>query len=119
MANETTAPFSKAGPSWAAILKLLGWASPFLIGAAMLYLGKEFATHSEVQAAVAPLTTVPAQVQSLQEFRGRAEVQQQATAQVISVIQQDLSAIKALQSEATRNTDRILRKLDRTAEPTR
>ena len=58
--------------------KLLAWLTPFLVGAAMLYLGREFATHTEVRAAV--------QINS--EITARA---------VKGALKSKLSAMKALQ----------------------
>jgi len=114
MPPDTAAPFDRHGLriNWGGVFKILGLLLPVVLVGVMLYLGREFASHAELAAAVAPSAPLPARVQSLEEFRGRQELQQLQTAAVISVIQQDLSAIKALQTEATRNTDRILRKLD-------
>ena len=118
--SETTAPFTAKGPSWGAILKLLGWASPFLIGAAMLYLGKEFATHTEVRASVQPvelrllpLEQLPAQVQSLAEFRGRQERAQEKSEVKFETVQQSLATLSAQQSNTDKKVDRVLDALER------
>lgn len=114
--SETTAPFTKP-PSWRAILALLGWAMPFLVGAATLYLGKEFATHTEVRSAVAPIETVlsplPSQVQSLAEFRARQDRAQEKTEAKFEVVQQSLATLAAQQSATDRKVDRVLDALDR------
>lgn len=113
MHTETSAPFTPRGPSWAAVFKLLGWLSPLLVGAAWLWLGQQFATHSEVSAAVAPLAPLPAQVQSLQEFRTRQERAQDASAAKFEAIQQDLAGLKVQQSVNDKKLDRVLDSLER------
>jgi hypothetical protein len=99
-------------PSWKAILALLGWASPFLIGAGMLYLGREFATHTEVRAAVAPFEQLPAQVQSLSEFRSRQERAQEKSEAKFETVQQSLATISAQQRATDEKLNRVLDTLE-------
>jgi hypothetical protein len=110
--SETAAPFPKQ-VSLKAIFVLLGWASPFLIGAAMLYLGREFATHNEVRAAVAPYEALPSQVQSLAEFRGRQERAQEKSEAKFEVVQQSLATISAQQQGTDAKLNRVLDTLER------
>jgi hypothetical protein len=100
-------------PSWKSIIALLGWASPFLIGAAMLYLGREFATHTEVQAAVAPFKELPLQVESLMEFRVRHERSQEKFEEKFEVVQHTLSTISAQQRATDEKLNRVLDTLER------
>lgn len=111
--SETTPPFPKHGPSWSAVLKLLAYVSPLLIGAAMLYLGREFATHTEVRAAVQPYEALPAQVQSLAEFRARQDRAQEKTEAKIEAVQQSLATFGAQQSSTDKKVDRVLDALER------
>lgn len=113
MSSETTAPFNSKGPSWAAVARLLGWLSPFLIGAGMLYLGKEFATHSEVRAAVLPYESLPSQVQSLAEFRSRQERAQEKSEIKFEAVQSSLATLSAQQSSTDKKVDRVLDALER------
>jgi 1,4-alpha-glucan branching enzyme len=100
-------------PSWKAILALLGWSMPFIIGAAMLYLGREFATHTEVQAAVAPFEQLPDQVRSLTEFRSRQEKAQERSDAKFEVVQQSLATISAQQRATDEKLNRVLDTLER------
>lgn len=111
--NETVPPFAKSGPSWAAVLKLLGLLAPFLVGAAMLWLGQEFATHSEVRAATEPLHALPAQVQSLIEFRQRQDKSQEKNEVKIEMIQTGMASLAAQQAGTDKKVDRVLDALER------
>lgn len=111
--SETAAPFNAKSVSWKVVLGLLGWASPFLIGAAMLYLGREFATHSEVKAAVLPFENIPAKVQSLDEFRMRQERAQEKSEAKFEVVQESLATISAQQRGTDEKLNRVLDTLDR------
>lgn len=113
MSTETTAPFNSRGMSWAAVIKLLAWVSPFLIGAAMLYLGREFATHGELRAALQPYEPLPAQVQSLVEFRARQDRAQEKSDGKIEVVQQSLATLAAQQQATDKKVDRVLDALER------
>lgn len=111
--SETSAPFTAKGLSWAAIGKLLAWLAPFLVGAAMLYLGREFATHTEVRAAVQPYEALPAQVQSLAEFRTRQEKAQERSESKFETVQNSLATISAQQTNTDKKLDRLLDTVER------
>jgi hypothetical protein len=102
-------------PSWKAIITLFGWLAPFLIGAGMLYLGREFATHNEMQAAVAPFKHLPGEVASLTEFRGRQEKAQEKSEAKFEVVQQSLATISAQQRGTDEKLNRVLDTLERMA----
>lgn len=111
--SETASPFTGKSVSWKVVIGLLGWASPFLIGAGMLYLGREFATHTEVKNAVMPYENIPARVQSLDEFRLRQERAQEKTEVKFEVIQQSLATISAQQRNTDEKLNRVLDSLER------
>lgn len=115
MSSETIPPFTKTrdGLSWPAILKLIGYALPFIIGAGMLYLGKEFATHNEVRAAVAAYEPLPSRVQSLEEFRGRQEQTQARSEVKMEAVQTTLATISAQQTNTDKKLDRLLDTVER------
>ena len=104
---------TRNGISWIAVLKLVGWATPFIIGAAMLYLGSEFVTHGQLQAATHPLRELPVQLQSLQEFKARQERAQERTEQKFEVVQRSLATIEAQQAATDKKLDRVLDTLER------
>lgn len=110
--RDDTANTSR-GLSWGSIFKLLGMAMPFLIGAAMLYLGREFATHTEVRAAVQPYEALPAQVQSLAEFRTRQEKAQERSESKFETVQNSLATISAQQANTDKKLDRLLDTVER------
>ena len=112
MSDTTTAPFPKP-PSWQVIGKLLAWLTPFLVGAAMLYLGREFATHTEVRAAVQPYEALPAQVQSLAEFRTRQEKAQERSESKFETVQNSLATISAQQTNTDKKLDRLIDTVER------
>lgn len=111
--SETNAPFNGRSVSWKVIIGLLGWASPFLIGAAMLYLGREFSTHTEVRAAILPFENLPAKIQTLDEFRLRQERAQEKSEAKFEVVQQSLATISAQQRGTDEKLNRVLDTLDR------
>lgn len=83
----------------------------------LIYLKSIFATHEEVAPVIAEVAQLTPKVAAI-------EAAQTQTAQVLSAIQADLSAVRATQKEAAKNTDknfdRIFNKLDeRSGSPTR
>ena len=118
MSTEPTASASKHGVSvpWAFIIKTVAWAIPVIASLLMMYLSSVFVTQSQIE----PLETLPARVERLEEFKTEQKTQQHATTAAVGVIQQDLAGVKAeiraLKEESTRNTDRILQRLDRMKE---
>lgn len=115
MSNETQPPFTQRGVrlSWSAVWQLLVMLSPFILFLIVAYMSTIFARHEDIQ----PLATLPARVDKLEEFKSEQKLQQNASNAAIGAVQQDLSGLKAqlraLQDESTRNTDRILSRLDR------
>ena len=75
----------------------------------LIYLKSIFATHEEVAPVIADVAQLTPKVAAI-------ETAQSQTAQVLSAIQTDLSAVRATQKEAAKNTDknfdRIFNKLD-------
>lgn len=113
MRDETSAPFHRSGVSWKAVGQMLLAALPLAGAAAMLYLGTKFATHTEVEAAVAPLSPIPAKVQSLEEFRARQEKAQEKSENKFESVQQSLATLSAQQANTDKKVDRVLDALDR------
>jgi uncharacterized protein YdcH (DUF465 family) len=112
--TDTTAPFlAKGGVSWRHLLTLLGWASPFLIGAAMLYLRQDFATHEEVKDSVAPVVTAPARIQSLEEFRMRQERVAEKYDSKFEAVQTSIATLAAQQHGTDQKVERVLDVLER------
>ena len=111
--SETVAPFNARGVSWPTIFKALGWAIPILVSAGMLYLGKEFASHTEVATAVQLFSALPAKVQSLDEFRGRQETAQAASQAKFEAVQTSIATLTAQQAGTDKKIDRVLDYLER------
>ena len=115
MSSESIPSTSKHGVSvpWAIIVKVVAWAIPVIASLLMMYLSSVFVTQGQIE----PLTSLPSRVERLEEFKVEQKVQQAGTTAAIGTIQQDLAGVKAeiraLKEESTRNTDRILERLNR------
>jgi hypothetical protein len=99
--------------SWASVFKLLGLLLPLAVTCLMLWLGKEFASHTEVSAAVQPYEALPARVQSLDEFRVRQEKAQERSENKFEAVQLSIATLSAQQSSTDKKVDRVLDVLDR------
>jgi len=93
------------------------WRIAVLVGiGAMLYLRSIFATEQGVNDRIVPIaqliSSIHPRVQNLEEWKNDQKALQALNDSKISQMEQDLSSIKAFQSEAARNTERILRRLD-------
>lgn len=102
--------------SWSHIVKLLGWLIPVLLAIVMLYLRSEFVTHKQVEEAIHPIKDLPARVHTIENFTIRHEQLSSETVKNTMGIQQDISTMKAqitgLKEQSTKDTDRILNRLD-------
>lgn len=114
MSDETQSPFTSRGLRihWGAIFKVVSWLVPLLLAACMLYLSSVFARHSDLE----PYRSLPGRVEKLEEFKVEQKQAQNETGRAVGAVQQDLAGLKAqieaLKDESTRNTDRILQRLD-------
>lgn len=121
MAEDSEIPFGKKPRDWViawrivvAVLAALGAVG----GSILLFAGKSFVKDS-VSQEIAGLSALPVQIKVLEDARTRESQRITNNTQAISMIQQDVAAIKAAGAEAQknndRNTERILNRLDQMA----
>ena len=109
MSESRPIPFSKRIPlDWGSILTAVGWIATLALAAAGYYLRDQFATHAEVQSAVAPFSSVPMRVDRLEEFRVRQELAQQHDDEHYNTISVDLASLKTSHADTAKKIDRIL-----------
>ena len=102
--------------SWTFIMKAVAWFIPVALAGAMLYLRSEFVTRQHVDDVFQPVSSLPQRVNHLESFRVQHEAFDAETAKTAGQIQQDIAGLKAqvngLKEQSTKDTDRILQRLD-------
>lgn len=114
MNDETQPPFTRKGIrlGWTTVGQILLFLSPFVLAGTVAYMSTIFARHEDM----APLQALPSRVERLEEFKVEQKMQQNSTNATMGAMQQDLAGLKAqingLKEESSKNTDRILQRLD-------
>lgn len=126
--SETTPPI-RVSVRWSWIGAVLKWTIPVLLAGAMLYLRAEFASHSEVRDAVAPLATReelrealrPAlqalpRVATLEAAQVRADADSRDVSVRLQQISNGQSSQQATLEQLVKSQERILNRLDQLAD---
>lgn len=115
---DTTPPVGKHGVkiSWGQIFKVVAFLTPFLFAAGLAYLSKLYVPRDDFEEAVRPLKPLPARVEVIELKQADSALGAKDTNNSVDVLKQDMAGVKAeiraLREESTRNTDRILNRLD-------
>jgi len=115
--SDTNPPLiTRKGLTWPFVLKIMAWVTPVLLAALLAYARTQFTAREEFDSAQAVYNShvgaAEVRFHSLEEFKGRAEIQAGQITESLKAISSEQAAQKATLTELIKGQERVLNRLD-------